>query len=94
VYNTQGSHMATFPPGAAPRPWRSASNQLARGIIDATGEQLDTDEPKKDPAAVALWRRDGHEGGKARSFSPEKGPKLPKCAAQCRWRVIKAQMSA
>jgi hypothetical protein len=38
-------------------------NQLAKRIIGiATGQETDTDEPKKDPAAAALGRRGGVKG--------------------------------
>ena len=63
-------------------------NQLAKRIIGiATGEESDTDEPKKDPAAVALGRRGGLKGGKARaeSLSPEKRSEIAKKAAAKRW---------
>lgn len=63
-------------------------NQLAKKIIGiATGEEPDADEPKKDPAAVALGRRGGLKGGKARaeSLTPEKRSEIAKKAAAKRW---------
>ena len=63
-------------------------NQLAKRVIDiATGEEPDTDEPKKDPAAVALGRRGGLKGGKARadSLTPAQRSEIAKKAAAKRW---------
>jgi hypothetical protein len=63
-------------------------NQLAKRIIGiATGQEPDTDKPEKDPAAVALGRRGGLKGGKARadSLSPEKRSEIAKKAAAKRW---------
>ncbi len=44
-------------------------------------------EPEKDPAAVALGRRGGLVGGKARAaaLSPEKRSEIAKKAAAARW---------
>ncbi len=43
--------------------------------------------PKKDPAAVALGRKGGLKGGKARAaaLSPEKRREIAKKAARARW---------
>ncbi len=43
--------------------------------------------PQKDPAAVALGRRGGLKGGKARAaaLSPEKRREIAKKAAAARW---------
>jgi hypothetical protein len=60
-------------------------NQLAKRIIDiATGNDP---ESQKDPAAVALGRRGGLKGGKARAakLSPEKRAEIARRAAQARW---------
>ena len=63
-------------------------NQLAARIVaDATG-----DEParkhRKNPAAVALGRKGGLKGGRARadSLSPEERSEIAKRAAAARWR--------
>jgi hypothetical protein len=65
-------------------------NQLAKKIIGiATGEETDDAEiPAKDPAAVALGRRGGLKGGKARAekLSSERRSEIAKRAAQFRWR--------
>jgi hypothetical protein len=64
-------------------------NQLGKLIVDiATGEV--EDEPVgtgKDPAAVALGRKGGLKGGKARaaSMTPEQRSEAAKKAARARW---------
>jgi len=64
-------------------------NQLAKLIVDiATGEVEDT--PKdtgKDPAAVALGRKGGLKGGKARAanMTPEERSDAARKAAKARW---------
>jgi len=65
-------------------------NELARQIVDeATGEAppFDPDEGKN-PAAVALGRKGGLKGGKARAakMSPEQRSEAARKAAQARWR--------
>ena len=66
------------------------TNQLAKLIVDiATGEVV---EPKaadgKDPAAVALGRKGGLKGGKARaaSLTPEERKAIAQKAASSRWK--------
>ena len=72
-------------------PKRSSSrkgdaNQIAASVVArATG----TEKPrKKDPAAVALGRRGGLKGGKARaaSMTPEERSEIAKRAAAARWK--------
>ena len=66
-------------------------NQLAKSIVDQlTGEDNDKpkpEEPKKNPAAVALGKLGGLKGGKARaaSLTPKKRAEIAKKAAQTRW---------
>jgi hypothetical protein len=64
-------------------------NQLGKLIVDiATGEVEDTPEDDgKDPAAVALGRRGGRKGGKARAakMTPEQRSESAKKAAEARW---------
>jgi hypothetical protein len=65
-------------------------NQLAARIVaDSTSEEpTTTQEPKaKDPAAVALGRRGGLKGGKARmaDLTTEQRSELAKKAAAARW---------
>jgi hypothetical protein len=68
-------------------------NQLAKLIVDiATGERQDAPEPTpgKDPAAVALGRKGGLKGGKARaeSLTAAQRSEIAKRAAKKRWAVI------
>jgi hypothetical protein len=64
-------------------------NELARQLVDeATGEapKLDPDDGK-DPAAVALGRKGGLKGGRARAerMTPEERSEAARKAAQARW---------
>jgi hypothetical protein len=64
-------------------------NRLARQIVgEATGEapSIDPDDGK-DPAAVALGRKGGLKGGKARAakLTPEQRSEAARKAAQARW---------
>jgi hypothetical protein len=64
-------------------------NELARRLVDeATGEapKFDPDEGK-DPAAVALGRKGGLKGGKARAakMTPEQRKAAAQAAARARW---------
>jgi hypothetical protein len=65
------------------------SNQLAKLITDiATGEVEDTaGDDEKNPAAVALGRKGGLKGGKARAenMTPEERSDAAKRAAATRW---------
>lgn len=66
-------------------------NELARQLVDeATGEGPPIPEPDsgKDPAAVALGRKGGLKGGKARaaSMTPEQRQEAARRAAEARWR--------
>lgn len=65
-------------------------NSLAASIVgEATDESPapDSEEPEKDPAAVALGRRGGLKGGKARAakMSAEERRESARKAAQARW---------
>jgi hypothetical protein len=64
-------------------------NQLGKLIVDiATGDVADTSEDSgKDPAAVALGRRGGLKGGKARAskMTASQRSDAAKRAAQARW---------
>jgi hypothetical protein len=66
------------------------TNQLAKFIVDlATGEaELPKAEDGKDPAAVALGRKGGLKGGKARAakMTPERRAEIAKKAAAARWK--------
>ncbi len=68
-------------------------NELARQIVaEATGEasadsQPETPHDGKDPAAVALGRRGGLKGGRARAdkMTPEERSEAARRAARSRW---------
>ena len=65
-------------------------NSLAKMIVDEATTPLDAPERSgttKDPAAVALGRRGGLKGGKARAakLSPEERSAIAKKAAAARW---------
>lgn len=63
-------------------------NQFAARIVgEATGEKP-ARKPRKNPAAVALGRKGGLKGGRARaeSLSPEERSEIAKRAAAARWK--------
>jgi len=64
-------------------------NELAKQLVDeATGEAPPFDpDAGKDPAAVALGRKGGLKGGKARAakLTPEERSAAAKKAAEARW---------
>jgi hypothetical protein len=64
-------------------------NQLAHGILEAVlGRQEEAPKkPRKNAAAVALGRRGGLKGGKARakSLTPQQRAEIAKKAAAARW---------
>lgn len=65
-------------------------NQLAKMIVDIATGEIEDDLPStgKDPAAVALGRKGGLKGGKARaeSLTPEQRKAIAKKAAETRWK--------
>jgi hypothetical protein len=66
-------------------------NSLAASIVgDATDETLELEpaDDGKDPAAVALGRKGGLKGGKARAakLTPEQRSEIAKKAAAARWK--------
>lgn len=66
------------------------TNQLAKSIVDITtgeAEEVNLDEGK-DPAAVALGRKGGLKGGKARAanMTKEERSEAAKKAANARWK--------
>jgi hypothetical protein len=66
----------------------SDKNQLAKSIVDlAIGEMPDAD-AGKDPAAVALGRKGGLKGGKARAanMTAKQRSESAKKAARARWK--------
>lgn len=63
-------------------------NELGRLIVDeATGEAPPAPDADKDPAAVALGRKGGLKGGKARAakMTPEQRSEAARKAARARW---------
>jgi hypothetical protein len=68
-------------------------NQLAKLVADiATGQaELPKTDEGKDPAAVALGRRGGLKGGRARADSMSKADRvqIARHAARIRWRKSK-----
>jgi hypothetical protein len=64
-------------------------NRLAAAIVgDATGETVPELDDGKDPAAVALGRRGGLKGGKARAkkLSAKQRSEIARKAAATRWK--------
>lgn len=69
------------------------TNQLAKAIVDiATGQVEEENLDKgKDPAAVALGRKGGLKGGRARAekMTPEQRSEIARKAALARWSKTK-----
>ena len=65
---------------------RKDTNQLARAVMERL-EALADEHPGKNPAAVALGRKGGLKGGKARmaQLTAEERRKLAEKAAKARW---------
>src|SRR5215211_2208192 len=92
-WNNEGGAPAAGDASARKHPKRPRDlNQWAKHMVDvATGEIEDREptpeEQGKDPAAVALGRRGGLKGGKARSekMSSEHRTDAARKAAQARW---------
>lgn len=66
------------------------TNQLAKAIVDlSTGEAIEPEieDSGKDPAAVALGRKGGLKGGKARAanLTEEQLSEIGKAGAKARW---------
>jgi hypothetical protein len=68
-------------------------NELGKQLVDEATDTTSTPEPQpdpdamKDPAAVALGRKGGLKGGKARAanMTPEQRSEAARRAAQKRW---------
>ena len=71
----------------SPKAPRKDVNQLAAAIIEEASGGQPMIGPGKNPAAVALGRRGGLKGGKARAkaLSPRKRKEIAKKAAKARW---------
>ena len=67
-------------------PGRRDVNQLARSVMERI-EQIAEENPGKNPAAVALGRKGGLKGGRARmgALSPDQRRSLALKAAKARW---------
>jgi len=66
---------------------RPDANQLAARIV-AAATGIEPRKRRKNPAAVALGRRGGLKGGRARAdaLSPEERSEIAKRAATARWK--------
>lgn len=62
-------------------------NRLAAAIVDEATNDAPPADDGKDPAAVALGRKGGEKGGKARAakMTPEQRSAAAKKAAEARW---------
>jgi hypothetical protein len=64
-------------------------NSRAKAIVDfaTSDEELPDPDEGKDPAAVALGRKGGQKGGRARaeSMTPQERSESARRAAQARW---------
>lgn len=78
--------------GMATKPKRPRdTNQLAKSIVDlATSDTQESnqDDSGKDPNAVALGRKGGLKGGKARAakLTQEQRSEIARVAANARWK--------
>ena len=64
------------------------TNEIAFRVMQAAVGEIPPDErPEKDPAAVALGRKGGVKGGKARAanMTPEERSEAARKAAKTRW---------
>jgi len=69
-------------------------NELAHRIVqEATGDVPLAADEGKDPAAVALGRRGGLKGGKARAakMTPEERSEAARKAAEARWAAVRQE---
>lgn len=64
-------------------------NKLAAAIVEAATEGEPDVEDTRDPAAVALGRKGGLKGGKARAakLTPEQRSEIARKAAAARWKA-------
>lgn len=66
------------------------TNQLAKSIVDLTTGDAEEEKPdgSKDPAAVALGRKGGLKGGKARAkkLTAKQRSDIARKAAEARWK--------
>jgi hypothetical protein len=73
-------------PNRAKKPRSRDVNQMARAVLDRI-EEIAEENPGKNPAAVALGRKGGLKGGRARmdSLTADERKKLAAKAAKARW---------
>ena len=72
------------------KPKRPADiNRLASAIVEAATEGEPEVDDTRDPAAVALGRKGGLKGGKARAakLTPEQRSEIARRAAAARWKA-------
>ena len=74
------------PKKPADAPKKRDVNQMARAVLERI-EEIAAEQPEKNPAAVALGRRGGLKGGRARmdSLSAAERKALALKAAKARW---------
>jgi hypothetical protein len=83
-------------PKRSRKPVKRDPVQIARSVVDqVTGHSQAEPERKKDPAAVALGRKGGLKGGKARAAKLTKAQlsASAKKAARARWAQPRASVS-
>lgn len=64
---------------------------MAASVVDSIIKKVDSEQPKKNPAAVALGKLGGIKGGPARAavLSERKRSSIAKKAAQARWAKVR-----
>lgn len=85
-YRTAGRTLVSMPERSRKR--AADLNALAASIVwDATDEDKPEPEDTRDPAAVALGRKGGLKGGRARAdkLTPEQRSEIARRAAMARW---------
>jgi hypothetical protein len=84
-----------MPKRSSKRKKRPDINELAHSIVEQATDESPPEEPEtppvdpnKDPAAVALGRKGGLKGGKARAakMTPEERSESARKAANARWK--------
>ena len=76
-----------MPKRSSKRKGKQDANTLAKLIVEEATEEVQPEDSGKDPAAVALGRKGGLKGGKARaaSLSPKERSEIASKAAKARW---------
>lgn len=75
-------------PKRSSSPVRRDTNELAAAVVAKATGTKPAKKHRKNPAAVALGRRGGLKGGKARAakLTPEQRSEIAQKAAQARWK--------